>query len=808
MVSLPANPIAALKRRICKNAFALLVLFSACARTQHDYPITAAPFTAVELHDQFWGPRIQTNREVTIPYIFNHLEESGVINNFALAGGLASGEQCGNYPFDDTDVFKTIEGASYSLAAFPDANLQSYVDSVITLVAAAQEPDGYLYTSRSNNASRFIGGMGKERWSNLGRSHELYNAGHLYEAAVAYFLATSDTSLLAVAMKNAELILETLGPQKRRTPPGHQEIEIGLVKLYRLTDDQRYLQLAKFFLEERGHSRDGRELWGEYAQDHRPIFEQREAVGHAVRAPYMYSAMADIAALTGDDRYVAALHHLWKNVTSKKLHITGGIGSVGMGESFGGNYELPNMTAYNETCSSIANMMWQYRMFLLHGDAKYLDVLERTLYNAFLAGVSLNGKEFFYDNPLASRGQHQRKPWLYCSCCISNVARFFPSLTGYFYATKEDAIFVNLYGSGTAALKVRDGIVGIRQETNYPWEGDIKLTIAPDSPRRFAIHLRVPGWARSESVAGDLYRFEDQTNEDVAVKVNGETVKAELANGFLSVQSQWQSGDVIDLHLPMPVRRVVASDSVTENIGKVALQRGPIIYCADGVDQPGGYALNLVLPDQSGLATEFRENLLGGMTVIRGQCEATSFNQNNEVIRQSQPFVAIPYFGWAHRGKSEMAVWLARGLDAAKPLFGPTIASRSSASSSGGEGFAALSDNQYPSRSNDKTRGVFLWSPGGDTVWVQYNFPQPEEISEVQVFWFDDNGDCRVPKSWRLSADFRGEWRSVWNDNQPWGIAKDRFNDVVFETVKTAAVRLEAVVQPNASAGILEWKIY
>ena len=618
-----------------------------------DYPITPAPFTAVCFTDRFWLPRLETNRQVTIPYDFEKCEETGRIDNFAKAAGLMEGPHEGIF-FNDSDVFKVVEGAAYSLSLHPDPELEGYLDDLIKKIAGAQENDGYLYTARTIDPEAVDSEQeGLERWSNLRVSHELYNVGHLYEAAVAYHQATGKRTLLDVALRNAELIDSVFGPDKIRDVPGHQEIEIGLVKLYRMTGERRYLELAKFFLDQRGQPDRGNlqtnfDLPG-YMQDHRPVTEQREAVGHAVRAAYMYSGMADVAALTGDEAYIAALDTLWQNVVSRRMYITGGIGSRHHGEAFGEDFELPNAKAYAETCAAIANAMWNHRMFLLHGDGKYLDVLERTLYNGFLSGVSLQGNTFFYANPLSSDGAWAfnvrvgavRSPWFDCSCCPTNVVRLLPSLPGYTYAHQDDRLFVNLYIGGNATIPLARE-VKLTQETNYPWSGAVKLTIDPSEPTEFALHLRIPGWARNEPVPSDLYRYLDRPDAPVTLRVNGEPVAVESNQGFAVVRRNWRSGDTVELDLPLPIRRVMSHENIEDNRGRVAVERGPLVYCAEGIDN-GGAALDLALPDDAPLVVERDEGLLGGMTKI---C--------------SDGVTLIPYYAWSHRGAGEMNVWLAR----------------------------------------------------------------------------------------------------------------------------------------------------
>jgi uncharacterized protein len=616
-------------------------------KLKKDYPIESVLLTEVKFTDEFWGPRIETNRKVTIPHIFKQCEEMGRIDNFAIAGGLMKGEQKGNYPFDDTDVYKAIEAASYSLSAQPDANLVKYLDGVIAKIAAAQEKDGYLYTARTNKSRRLASSFGPQRWSREEGSHELYDAGHLYEAAAAHYLATGKRNLLNVAIKNACLLDKTFGPDKLHKWPGHQEIEMGLVKLYRVTGDEKYLNLAKFFLDVRG-PRGGTE----YAQSHKKPYDQNEAVGHAVRASYMYGGMTDIAALTGDARYADAVERIWDNVVGKKLYITGGVGARGNTEAFGKNYELPNATAYCETCAAIGNAMWSYRMFLLTGDAKYLDVFERVLYNGLLSGVSLSGDKFFYTNPLESNGQHKREPWFTCACCPPNIARFITSLPGYVYAKTDDTVYVNLLAAGEGTIKVKDNVVRIRQETRYPWDGAVKITVEPKQSAKFTIAVRIPGWAGGEPVPSDLYRYIGSDDQKVSLKLNDEVIKPAVKKGFACIERQWQKGDVIELDMPMPARRVLANDNVAADLGRVAVERGPIMYCAEWPDNDAN-VLNLALSDNTTLTTESRNDLLGGVTVIRGKAE------------NRQDLVLIPYYAWANRGQGQMAAWLTREEPAA-----------------------------------------------------------------------------------------------------------------------------------------------
>ncbi len=642
------------------------------AEPARDWPIRPVPFFQVEPEDGFWQARLKTSREVTVPYCLEQCEKTGRISNFAKAGGLMEGKFEGIY-FNDSDLYKILEGAAYTLRWQPDPELDQYVDRIISYIAAAQEDDGYLYTARTLAGPDYMPPGGKERWSAPG-GHELYCAGHLYEAAVAHHQATGKRSLLDVALKNAELICRTFAPGKLTWPPGHQEIEIGLVKLYRHTGEEKYLRQAEFFLELRGRE-ETHGLFGPYSQDHQPVDQQREAVGHAVRAGYMYTGMADVAVLTGKRAWFEALDAIWGDIVGKKLYVTGGVGARGGGEAFGEGYELPNLNAYCETCAAIANVLFNQRMFLRSGDGRYMDVLERSLYNGVLPGVGLDGQSFFYTNVLESDGRHQRSPWFGCACCPSNIARFIPAVPGYAYALQNDAIYVNLFFSGKATIGPDGRQVTLRQQTDYPWSGQVKIVVEPDGDAaEFALKVRVPGWARGRPVPSDLYRYLDTAAEQPTLKLNGQPLPLELEKGYATIRRQWDKGDTVELRLPMPVRRVVAHEAVEENRGKVALQRGPLVYCVEWPEVEEGQVLCLLLPDDESLAVRHRPDLLGGVAVIEGRAMRTRFvleDGKKALAKESVRFAAIPYYAWAHRGRGEMAVWLARTLEAARPLPAP-----------------------------------------------------------------------------------------------------------------------------------------
>jgi uncharacterized protein len=783
------------------------------AKADHDYPVQPVPFTAVHLTDVFWAPRIETNRRVTIPFAFEQCELSGRVDNFERAAKALRGEPLANtkapgYPFDDTDLYKVIEGASYALSVHADPKLDAYVDGLIAKIAAAQEPDGYLYTARTIDPKNPHKWSGADRWElEKVDSHELYDLGHLYEAAVAHYQATGKRSLLDVALKTADLLTLTFGPGKKAIWPGHQITEMGLVKLYRVTGEQKYLDLAKFMLDARGP--DGSAGAGrDYNQSMLPPVDQSEAVGHAVRATYMYSGMADVAAMTDDKAYLAAVDRIWNDVVSKKLYITGGIGATGRGEAFGGPYELPNMTAYNETCAAVGNDFWNERLFLLHADAKYIDVMERTLYNGLISGVSLDGKSFFYPNPLESSGQHQRSPWFGVACCPGNITRFLASVPGYVYAQQGSALYVNLFAGGAADITLGGRPIEVTQETRYPWDGAVRITIAPDRPRDFTVNVRVPGWARNEPVPSDLYRFLEPSNESVVLKINGQVVNEPLVKGYLSVTRRWRRGDELDLSLPMPVRRIVANAQVVADRDRVALQRGPIVYTAEWPDNANGRVRNLVLPDTAAVGSEFRADLLGGVQVVTATGAGLAMNRDGRPERTEQKIVAIPYSTWANRGRGEMAVWLARTEAAARPTPYPTLATTSVVTTSGRKDPRGVNDGEEPASSSDAASYFDWWPAKGTTEWIEYAFATPGTVSEAQVYWFDDTGrgEVRVPKSWRLLYRDGSTWKPV-DTLGEYGVAKDRYNTIAFRPVTTTGLRLEVTMQPQWSAGVQEWKV-
>ncbi len=636
------------------------------------YPINGVPFTAVKVStDSFWGDRIRQSRDVTIPLAFSKCEETDRYTNFEHAAAkmaeTARGDNSSNYrptqfPFDDTDVYKTIEGASYLLQTYPDAKLEAYIDSVLDIVAAAQEPDGYLYTARTMNPAHPHDWSGPARWAGEeSGSHELYNLGHMIEGAIAHYQATGSRKFLDIAIRYADCVCREIGYGEGQIirVPGHQIAEMALAKLYLVTGDRKYLDEAKLFLDNKGKTA----RKDKYDQSHLPVIEQDEAVGHAVRAGYMYSGMADVAALTGDQSYVNAIDRIWENIVGKKMYLTGGIGSSGSNEGFSENYDLPNMSGYCETCAAIANVYTNYRLFLLHGDAKYIDVLERALYNGVISGVSLDGGGFFYPNPLESHGQHQRQAWFGCACCPSNICRFIPSVPGYVYAVRDNQVFVNLFMSNSLSTKVKGSMLELTQTTNYPWDGDIAISIDRAPSASFALRVRIPGWVRNQVVPSDLYSYADNKTPKYSVSVNGNKVDGEIVDGYFTIDRKWKKGDKVDVHFDMDVRVVQAHRQVREDRGKLAVERGPIVYCAEWTDNdfnilsaqiPANLSDVQVVPMAMNV-----EGLDYGMNSIFLGCAKDNYAGNPSVAR-SIVLELIPYYAWAHRGSGNMTVWLNR----------------------------------------------------------------------------------------------------------------------------------------------------
>ncbi len=800
-----------MKTNLVKTSIVLIVavfLNSSCSekKTTGTYPIEPVPFTSVRLTDNFWAPKIRTNYEVTIPIAINQCYSTGRVDNFKIAGKLMKGKFRTEYPFDDTDIYKLIEAASYSLQTIPDAQLEARLDTLIYYVSKAQEPDGYLYTNRTIDSVNTHPWAGHQRWVNDPQlSHELYNCGHLYEAAVAHYRSTGKRSLLDIAIKNADLLVKDFGWDKLHIYPGHQVVEMGLVKLYNVTGKKEYLDLAKFFLDVRGPGGE------EYNQASKKVVDQTEPVGHAVRATYMYSGMADIAAIYNDDSYFNATSRIWKTLVTQKMYITGGIGSGGSNEGFDPPYVLPNMSAYCETCASVGDIFWNQRMFLHDGDGKYYDVLERTLFNSFLSGVSLSGDRFFYPNVLESFGQHQRSAWFGCACCPPNVARLLPSLPGYFYAKTTKEIYINLYADNTAQFPFRNSDIEIVQKANFPWDGNLEITLNPAQQEKFVLKLRIPDWARNEVLPGNLYSFMDDVSPKVILKVNGKDLKIKTDKGYAVINRKWKKGDKITLELPMDVRKVVADPRVKADKGKIAIERGPIMYCAEWPYTPGGNVLNLLFDEKSAFTPEFIDTLLHGVEAVKTTARLAKYNMHKEIeLQNPQDITLIPYYAWNNKGPGQMTVWLPVSDSVVRPLPAPTIAGKSKVTASiPTKALMAINDQYEPKNSNDHEWPFYhLWPKNDSWEWVQYDFKKPEKVSFTKIYWFDDSpeGGCRIPDEWELLYLSAGKWKPV-NPVTPYKTTKDTWNELTFSPVTTASLRIRMKLNKKYSTGIHEWVV-
>ena len=782
---------------------------------QTGYPINPVPFTAVKVTpNTFWGQRLEASRNVTVPLAFSKCESEGRYKNFEHAAmhlkdpSKVFKVNGVGYSFDDTDPYKTIEGASYILQTYPDRKLRAYVDSVIDIIATAQEPDGYLYTARTQNPADPHHWAGDKRWvKEEDLSHELYNLGHMIEGAVAHWQATGSRKFLDIARRYADVVCKEVGPNPGQAcvVPGHQIAEMALCRLYLATGEKKYLDEAKFLLDYRGKT----QIKQEYSQSHQPVVDQKEAVGHAVRAAYMYAGMADVAALTGDQGYINAIDRIWDNIVTKKLYITGGIGATSSGEAFGKNYELPNMSAYCETCAAIGNVYVNYRLFLLHGDSKYFDVLERTLYNGLISGVSLEGNGFFYPNPLESMGQHQRQAWFGCACCPSNICRFIPSLPGYVYAVKDKNVYVNLFLSNKTELTVGKKKVALSQQTNYPWDGDITITIDKNNVGRFALKIRIPGWVKGKVVPSDLYSYADGKRLSYLISVNNQQLYPEI-HDYITIDRQWKKGDKVQIHFDMEPRVVRANNKVEADRGMVAVERGPLVYCAEHPDNDFDIFSALVNQEPQ---FQLGKAEIAGIPVVTltTEAQALDFNKQGKLTVKDQELTLIPYFAWCHRGSGKMRVWLPQDLKATTPAQPATLASESKVSSSSKvPALSSVNDRLVPRDENDRSMPYTHWWPKkATTEWLAYDFPVAATVQTCTVYWFDDApwGGCRVPKSWRiLYQDAQGQWQPV-KDADHYPTVRGAACTVNFTPVKTKALRLEITQPDEFSSGVFEWSV-
>jgi DUF1680 family protein len=736
------------------------------ASIRTDYQVQAVPLTDVDITDQFWAPKQEANRTVSIQHCIQEAEKRG---GTTIGGGI-------------------LEGAGCMIARRRDPAFEEYikqrVDATVTKFSAA-----------GGSADLARGG------------------GPSPEAAVAYFDATQDRRLLDVALKAADAADAVYGPGKTGYISGHEGQKIGLMRLFRFTGDEKYWKLAQFFLDIRGRAEYRQQSAGEYPgeleynQNHKPVLEQTEAVGHCVRAMYLYIPLTDIAALTGRPEYAKAADTLWEDVVSRKMYLTGGIGSIRQQEKFGAPYQLPNVSSWHETCASYGNVVWNHRLFLLHRDARYIDVMERILYNGFLAGVSLKGDRFFYQNVLMSYGNYERFDWINVPCCPPNVVRLMASIGSYIYAKTANEIYVNLFVGSKADVTLAGNNVKIAQTTRYPWEGKIRVSVNPEHAGNFAVLVRIPEWARNTALPSDLYRYMDSRAEKPTLNVNGVPVAITLDSGYVRIERMWKAGDVVELNLPMPVRKVLAHDQVQDDRGRVALERGPLVYCVEWPDN-GGSALNLVIPDNAALKGEYRPGLLNGVEVITGQVQAAIRGSDGVSVRTvPHNLVAVPYYSWANRGMGEMTVWIARNSGTArlKPVYpNPVVRVDSFAGiekawtgyGDQNDDICAVYDGVTPLSSADESHLYFrMRPPEGRPAWIEYQFKAPTQVSSSKVYFADDSRFCRLPSSWRIIYKDGDAWKPVAN-SQPYTVGKDRFNEVAFKPVTTTAVRIE--VEPHS----------
>ena len=811
----------------------ICLLASTLVVTAADYPLKPVPFHEVDMTSAFWRPRLETQRTVLVPFAFGKTE-SGVAHLQAAADALAGKKTDGHRPhrFIDSDLYKVMEGAAYLVKLRDDPKLEAKFDAIVDVIAAAQEPNGYLYPSHTTGVGAEKDMMGDKPYEFVVHSHELYNMGHMYEAAIAYYQATGKDKLLKVAEKNAAHVNEVFfegdpkynGGKPIRQAPGHQEMELALVKLYRVTGKQLYLDMARKFLEIRGitYVPDGEGVMSPtYAQQHRPVAKQTKAVGHAVRATYLYSGMADVGVLAGKTAYAKALDHIWANITDTRMHITGGLGAVHGIEGFGPEYELPNADAFNETCAAVGNVLFNYRMFLLHKDAKYLDVAEVALLNNVLAAVNLAGNRFFYVNPLAADGKYPfnhgtagRAPWFGTACCPSNMARLLPQVQGMTYAHDGENLYVTFFAESATTVKMGGAEVAIRQATAYPNDGKIRINLDPKKPAAFALRLRIPTWAGKQFVPGKLYQYVNAAPATWTLKVNGKPVEMKVEKGFTVIERTWKRGDQVELNLPMPVRLNTCHPKVEANHDRVALTRGPFVLCAEGVDNGG--------------VTEryFFDELpkVTGASVKTLSIESGSFIQTTVPARaltaaggaKSQTLVLTPYYAWNNRGPSSMTVWFPRKK--AMAVYDPLALPKESV-------FKAITATHTSPLDTVNAMGDGLeprWSSGnkvprwtsrgqeGKPQTVTATFHGPKKVRSIGVFWMDHyQHPVKFPKEWKIETLHGGQWKpfELYTTDR-YDTRANQYNVVHPAAPLTCdAIRIHMTPRDAMAMGILEMKV-
>lgn len=788
--------------------------------------LVPVPIGQVVIDDTFWNPKRAVWRNVTIADCFTKFENDrgGAINNFDQVRDGKTGQHAGP-PWYDGLIYEMIRGCADFLASERDPALETRLDGYVDRIAAAQakDPSGYLNTFTQAMRPQ------SERWGRNGGDdryqHDVYNAGMMIEAGVHYYKATGKAALLTAATRLANLMCDTIGPApKANVVPGHSGPEEALVQLYLLYRDsaaarksvslavepERYLHLAEFFIDGRGHyeGRTGRDKsFGEYGQDHAPLDQQQTLEGHAVRATLFATGIAAAAQVNRRADYLASANRFWGSLTRHKLYISGAAGAIEDDEKLGPDYFLPN-DGYMETCAAVGVGFFGHNMNRLLGDAQYIDELERALYNAVLGGVELAGNRYYYQNPL-SNDSLRRWEWHDCPCCPPMFLKIMGALPGYIYAQEPGAVYVHLFIGSRAHLTVGATQVNIHQQTSYPWEGTVKLTITPERPTEFDLMVRVPGWV-NEGTPDALYTPASHVEKnEVTLMVNGMPVKpVEVVRGYARIRRTWTAGDTVDLKLPMPVRQVKAHPAVQADEGLVALMRGPVLYCVESVDNPAGI-YHLVVPPQARFTSEFKPDLLGGVSVVQGTVQMRAMKNGNISTEEAQ-MTAVPFYASANRAPGSLRVWLPARDDKARVA---TLATRSTASASHCwhlDTVAAINDGVVPEHSNDvRLRHFSWWDRKGTTESVTLTFPEAATVSRVRVFWFADrsvNGGCDVPQAWRLLYKVGEVWKPV-EDASGYGTTLDRFNEVTFSPVRTAVLRIEVELQAGWSSGIHEWQV-
>jgi DUF1680 family protein len=751
------------------------------------------PFTSVTIRDRFWQPRQETNRKATVEHCIRMLEDAG---NF-LVFQLAKDKKREGYKgllFTDSDLYKSLEGISYTLATHPDPVLDKKVDEVIALIASVQEPDGYVNTW-------FQVTRPQDKWKNLRDWHELYCAGHMIEAAVAHKQATGKDNFLIVALKFANLIDRKFGPAGGEGYPGHPELELALIKLWKLTGDDKWFALSRKMIETRGthyfaqeHGTDPDRYDGTYWLDDVPIRDHKDIKGHAVRAAYLLSGAADVARETEDAGIIKMLDRVWRSATERRVYVTGGIGPSNHNEGFTVDYDLPNLTAYQETCASVAMALWGHRMALLYGDAKYMDAVEKALYNGVLSGVSLDGRGFFYVNPLASNGNHARTPWFQCACCPPNVLRTIASLGGYVYATSGEALYINLFVGGHLDTKVGSQSVEIDCATDFPWSDSVAYDFK--TPGRYEVRLRNPGWSMGTTVT-----------------VNGVKQEPKLDKGYFVLSRNWAKGDRLEVDFEMPVLQMEAHPMVEDDRGLAVVQRGPIVYCAEQLDNTVPVD-EIVIPRGARLSAQYDSGLLNGAVAVSAEAERMgSVDWDTGLYRPIRPsekvqVKLIPYALWANRGRQKMATWMPTTQPFPRILTPEARAKVSMSFVSGNAQPWGINDGVEPKSSGEQPKALaHFWPHKGGEEWIQYTWEKPIAVTGVEVYWFDDTGrgECRLPVSWKLQAQVGGTWKDVSIPDPT--IAMDKWSKATFASISTTAMRLVVRQQDGWASGIHEWKV-